>query len=135
VVELLRQLTEAIASRARVPIALTVDGQCHLPYDVKIAVYRIAQEALNNMARHANAGKAAVYLLCQPDGVELRISDDGQGFDPDCVAHEHLGLSIMRERAASIGAALRIESQPGRGTHVSIVWPQAHAADEARVHA
>ena len=83
--ELLRQLTEAITGRARVPITLTVDGQCRLPPDVQIAVYRIAQEALNNMARHANASQAAVYLTCRADAIELRIIDDGQGFDPSRV--------------------------------------------------
>ena len=63
--ELLRQLTEAVTGRARVPITLMVDGRCKLPPDVQIGVYRIAQEALNNMAHHANASQAAVYLHCR----------------------------------------------------------------------
>jgi PAS domain S-box-containing protein len=121
--ELLRQLTEAITGRARVPITLTVEGQCRLPPDVQIAFYRIAQEALNNMARHANANQALVYLHGRADEIELRISDDGQGFDPSSVALEHLGLGIMHERAEAIGAALRIESQPGCGTQITVTWP------------
>ena len=80
VAELLHQLTEAIISRARVPIALMVDGQCRLPPDVQIAVYRITQEALNNMAHHADASQVAVSLHCGADTIVLRISDDGQGF-------------------------------------------------------
>ncbi len=125
--ELLRQLTEAITGRARVPITLTVDGQPQLQPDVQIALYRIAQEALNNVARHANASQAAVYLHCRADEIELRISDNGQGFDPSCVALEHLGLSIMRERAEAIGATLRVESQPGSGAQVIVIWPQIRA--------
>jgi signal transduction histidine kinase len=128
--ELLRQLTEAITGQARVPITLTVDGQCRLPPDVQIALYRIAQEALNNVARHANASQVAVCLQCRADQIELRISDDGQGFEPSRAALEHLGLGIMRERAETIGAALQIESQPGFGTQVAITWPQVSIADE-----
>jgi PAS domain S-box-containing protein len=126
--ELLRQLTEAVTSQARVPIALTIDGQCRLPPDVQIAVYRITQEALNNVARHANASQATVHLYCRADKIELQISDNGQGFDPISVALEHLGLGIMRERAEGIGAALRVESQPGSGTQVTIMWPRETTA-------
>jgi PAS domain S-box-containing protein len=127
--ELLRQLTEAITGQARVQITLTVEGQCRLPPDVQIALYRIAQEALNNVARHANASQAAVYLHGRVDEIELRISDDGQGFDPSCIPLEHLGLGIMRERAEAIGATLQIEAQPGSGTQVVIYWSQRNAAD------
>jgi PAS domain S-box-containing protein len=123
--ELLRQLTDAVTSQARLPIALVVDGQCRLPPDVQIAIYRIAQEALNNVARHSNASQAAVHLYCRADEIELQISDDGQGFDPTSVALENLGLSIMRERAEAIGATLWVESQPGAGTQVTAMWSRA----------
>jgi PAS domain S-box-containing protein len=124
---LLRQLAEATTGRVRIPVALMIEGQCRLPPDTQIAFYRIAQEALNNMARHANAGKAAIDLHCRADEVELRISDNGQGFDPGCVAIEHMGLSIMRERAEAIGATLRVESQPGSGAQIIVIWPQIAA--------
>jgi PAS domain S-box-containing protein len=127
--ELLRLLAEAISSRARVPISVTVDGQCVLPPDVQVAMYRIAQEALNNVAHHANASQVAVWLCCRADAIELRISDDGRGFDPSSVAPGHLGLSIMRERAETLGAALRIISQPGAGAQVAIIWPQGGGVD------
>jgi signal transduction histidine kinase len=120
--ELLRQLTEATTGRSRVPITLTVEGQCRPPPEVQVALYRIAQEALNNVARHANASQAAVSLHSRADTIELQISDDGQGFDPSCVALEHLGLGIMRERAETIGAVLSIESEPGLGTRVTTRW-------------
>ena len=121
--EVLRQLTEAITGRARVPVTLTIEGLCRPPPDVQIAFYRIAQEALNNIARHAGASQVHVRLRCQPGWIELHISDDGQGFDPTAVSSEHLGLRIMRERAEAIGAALRIDSQPGAGTQILLVWP------------
>ncbi len=127
--ELLRLLAEAISGRARVPITVTVDGQCVLPPDVQVAMYRIAQEALNNVARHANASQVAVWLCCRADAIELRISDDGRGFDPINVAPGHLGLSIMRERAETLGAALRIISQPGAGAQVAIVWARGGMVD------
>src|SRR6266542_5293126 len=128
--ELLRLLAEAISGRARVPITVTLDGQCVLPPDVQVAMYRIAQEALNNVARHANASQVAVWLCCRADAIELRISDDGWGFDPINVAPGHLGLSIMRERAETLGAALQIISQPGAGAQVAIVWARGGMVDE-----
>jgi len=56
--------------------------------------------------------------------VELRVHDDGRGFDPESIAPESLGLGIMRERAEAIGASLRLESRPGEGTEVVVVWEE-----------
>ena len=120
--DLLRQLAESITGRARVEVVLRVEGECSLPPDVKVAFYRIAQEALNNVARHAGASRAEVRLRCEPGRVDLRISDDGRGFDPETVPPESLGLGIMRERAAAVGAALRVKSEIGRGTEVVVEW-------------
>jgi signal transduction histidine kinase len=119
--DLLRQLAESITGRARVPVTVDVTGECRLPPDVKVALYRIAQEALNNVARHAGASQAAVHLRCQPDAVQLQISDDGRGFDVSSIPPDHLGVGIMRERAESIGATLEIESQAGQGTRVTLI--------------
>lgn len=121
--DLLRQLAEAIATRIGVPVALTVEGECPLPSDVRVALYRIAQEALNNVAKHSGASQVTVSLCCQPEGVELLVSDDGRGFNLQDISPEHLGLGIMRERADAIGAMLKIESQIGQGTQVLIAWP------------
>ena len=63
-----------------------------------------------------------MILLNQPGHVELQIRDDGRGFDPQVIPDGHLGVSIMRERAARIGADLNVQSQPGRGTLVSVIW-------------
>ena len=120
--DLLHQLAEAITGRARVPVAVKVEGECSLPPEAKVALYRIAQEALNNVAKHAGASQATVSLRCHPEGVKLLIEDDGRGFDPSRISPEHLGLGIMRERAEAVGAALTIESEIGHGTEVMVVW-------------
>jgi len=104
---------------------------------VHVALYRIAQEALNNVVKHAHASRAQITLRREPsrspgdgegsfgDGmkVELTISDDGRGFDLDSIPPDHLGLGIIRERAGAIGATLCIESEPGTGTRVKVIWP------------
>jgi signal transduction histidine kinase len=122
--DLLRQLAEAVTGRTGVPVAVHVEADGTLPADARLALYRIAQEALNNVVKHASAGKVQVSL--RPAGsegaVELCIGDDGCGFDLSNVSPDHLGLGIMRERADAIGAHLDIQSEPGQGTQVKVVW-------------
>ena len=124
--ELLRHLAEATTGRARIPVTLKIEGHAVLPTEVKIAFYRIAQEALNNIAKHSGASSAALTL--NVDGsdecreVSLTVRDDGRGFDPYAVTGEHLGLGIMRERADSICACLTVCSRVGDGTDISINW-------------
>lgn len=125
--DLLRQLGEAITGRSRLPIAVFVEGDAVLPPDVQVGIYRIAQEALNNVVKHARASNVSVRLVFQPDAVVLTVEDDGCGFDLDHVAAGHLGLGIMRERAAAIGAILQIDSRPGSGTRLSMVWGHTSA--------
>jgi two-component system nitrate/nitrite sensor histidine kinase NarX len=132
--ELLRQLVEAAIGRGRVPITFESQGKFALPPDVHITLYRITQEALNNIVNHASANHAALNLWRAPDPsattdgyaekVKLQIQDDGQGFDPDAIPADSLGLGIMRERAASIGADIKITSQLGQGTHIAVIWPR-----------
>ena len=120
--DLLRQLSEAVIGRARLPIELVVDGECELPPEVQVAIYRIAQEALNNVVKYARASRVGINLRLQPGTVRLSIMDDGVGFDPAAVPPNHLGLRIMRERAEAIGARLSIYSEPGVGTQVAVNW-------------
>jgi nitrate/nitrite-specific signal transduction histidine kinase len=122
--DLLRQLGESVTGRARVAVAVKIDGQGPegLTPDVKVGLYRIAQEALNNVAKHSGASNAWVNLSYGPEGVLMSIEDDGRGFDPASVPPNHLGLGIMQERAAAIGAVVVIESEPGAGTHIDVVW-------------
>jgi len=120
---LLRQLAEAVAGRGRIAIALSIAEPPFLPRDVKIAFYRIAQEALTNAARHARADRVEVVLGALPQGAELRVADNGRGFDAGRVSSEHLGLGIMRERAEAVGAQLTIASAQERGTIITATWP------------
>ncbi|MEA2457228.1 MAG: two-component system, NarL family, sensor histidine kinase UhpB [Thermoleophilaceae bacterium] len=90
--------------------------------DEEIAVYRIAQEALANVARHADASVVEIDLTAGEDGVELTVRDDGRGFDP-AVEHEGIGLSGMAERARLVGARFDVASQPGGGTALTLVVP------------
>jgi two-component system nitrate/nitrite sensor histidine kinase NarX len=129
--DLLSQLAESITGRARLPVALEVHGECKVEADVRIALYRIAQEALNNVAKHADATRVTVTLCCSPLPIvgrqaglelELAICDDGIGFEPGDSIPNTLGLGIMHERAETIGAALAVKSEPGAGTSVTVVW-------------
>jgi len=124
-VDLLRQLTEATAGRGGFPVSYKVDGKCTVPTDVQVALYRVAQEALNNVLEHSGASEAAVHLLCQADSALLSISDNGAGFNPETVSPKHLGLRIMQERAAGVGTTVKVISTEGRGTQVTVAWPDA----------
>jgi nitrate/nitrite-specific signal transduction histidine kinase len=117
---LLTQLADAFIGRARVPVSLVIQGDCELTGDVKLVFYRVAQEALNNVAKHSGARHVELRLECQPEQVNLIIRDDGLGFELDSISPDHMGLSIMRERAGSIGACLQVESQLGQGTTVKL---------------
>jgi PAS domain S-box-containing protein len=121
--DLLRQLCESLIGRARLPIQLNVEGKQRLSPDVQISLYRITQEALNNVVKHAKATQVVVMLRLNGD-VRLSVADNGCGFDPAVVPPDHLGLKIMRERAGAIGADLSVYSEPGEGTQVSVLWKE-----------
>lgn len=112
--ELLKQLVEAFAGRSRIPVTLEAGAGLELLPEVKVAYYRIVQEALNNITKHAGASRVSVSLAEEDGWLVLVVADDGKGFDPAGVPPTHLGLGIMQERAQQIGAELEIESGPGR---------------------
>jgi two-component system nitrate/nitrite sensor histidine kinase NarX len=120
--ELFPHLADAFQGRARIPVRLLIEGQCDIPAQVKIAFYRIAQEALNNVAKHAMAQEALLQVRCEDHYVEMLIADDGQGYDPSQVPADHMGLGIMKERAQDVGVELEINSEIGKGTRVSLIW-------------
>ena len=120
--ELLRQLAESIIGRARIQVSVEADSECDLPPEIKIAFYRIAQEALNNVAKHAEASQAWVSLRCLEEEVILRIKDDGCGFDPANITPDQLGMGIMYERADDINAELAVSSKIDQGTQIQVVW-------------
>ena len=120
--DLVRYLANAFTARTRLPVDLAVEGQADLPAEVKTVFYRVAQEALNNIAKHAAASQVAVRLGMDEISASLQVCDDGRGFDPHKVRSVSMGLVIMQERAESIGARLEIKSSPGEGTVVSLTW-------------
>ena len=95
-----------------------------LPTKVEETLFRIAQEALANVAKYARVEKATITLRTMPDSIRLTIADDGCGFDPSAARRPGLdhgwGLMIMKERAASLGAKLNVESAPERGTRIIV---------------
>lgn len=120
--ELLRQLSEAVIGRARLPVTLLVDGECELSPELKVAFYRIAQESLNNIVKYARATQVEIRLRQAPHFLRLEISDNGVGFDPIQLKPTSLGMRIMRERADAVHARFNLESSPGHGTTVSVEW-------------
>jgi signal transduction histidine kinase len=118
-------LTESTRARTGVNIIMNVASNCSLPQDVAIAFYRITQESLNNVAKYALASEVVVDLSCDTSGMLLSIKDDGRGFDPSAIPAGHMGVSIMRARAQEIGASLKIDSEIGRGTQVTVSWSTA----------
>jgi two-component system nitrate/nitrite sensor histidine kinase NarX len=121
--ELVRQLAEAFTGRVRVPVDLVVEGgACDLPGDVKVALYRIAQEALNNIAKHAAASQVWLSLRCAEGRAILEVRDNGAGFEPGQANPNNLGLRIMRERAQSVAATLTVDSEMDEGTEVIVIW-------------
>lgn len=128
--ELLKHLADAARGRARIAVDLSANGVRTLPDTVHVTFYRVAQEALNNVIRHAGASSAGIELT---DGgaVVLRVADDGAGFDPATATPGRLGIVSMRERAASVGADLTIETSPGHGTVVTLTWPREEGSRSA----
>jgi signal transduction histidine kinase len=122
--ELLQQLVDGVKGRTYLDITLQIQGECEIPTQVKKNLFRIAQEALNNVVKHAQAQHVQLMLNQSGEQIILRINDDGQGFDvSELYSGGHLGLQIMRERAKSIGANLSISSHFGLGTEIVAIWP------------
>jgi signal transduction histidine kinase len=108
-----------------VTLALPEDDE-RLPALLETALFRIVQEALANVARHARARRVEIGVTCGREGVTLRVADDGRGFDPQIPRPAtHLGLWSMRERVEHLGGRFEIESAPGRGTELTITIPSA----------
>jgi two-component system nitrate/nitrite sensor histidine kinase NarX len=123
--DLVRLLANALTGRTNIPVAVTVAGEGALPTEVQEAFYRLCQEGLNNIAKHAGASRVEIHLQHDAGAVEVRLRDDGRGFDPEHTPSGHYGLSMMRERADAVGAILSITSQPGHGSEIVIRWTEA----------
>lgn len=119
---LLHQLAAAVAGRASMAVEVTVEGRRALPSETKVALYRIAQEAVTNQVVHSRALYSRIELIQNPQHALLRILDDGQGFQTDRVFSDETGLRSMREQARTINAALSVISEPGKGTEIVVDW-------------
>jgi signal transduction histidine kinase len=118
------RLTETIAERSGIEIHVHANVPPErLPGEVETVLYRLVQEALTNVVKHANASTVSVLVALQDGAVSAIVEDDGRGFAPGNAREDALGLLGMRERLASLGGELTIESTPGAGTTVRAVLP------------
>lgn len=120
--DLLYLLGNALSGRINIPVKVTVAKDVNLPAEVQVAFYRICQEALNNVAKHAKAHRVDIDLKHDGTAIELHVRDDGQGFDAEQTFSGHYGLSMMRERAEAVGALLTVTSLSGHGTELVMHW-------------
>jgi signal transduction histidine kinase len=125
----LEKQAAAVQARRGITVRTALADEPDAPLAVKEALYRIAQEALHNVVKHASAAQVRVTLAREPGGVRLLIVDDGAGFDPADTPAGHLGLAGMRVRAEKIGARLDVTSALGRGTTIEVRAPVEPAVD------
>jgi NarL family two-component system sensor histidine kinase LiaS len=119
----LREYVGRWSQGAEIPADLRVQGERETPLEVEQTLFRVAQEALANVARHSGAEHAEVDLIYTASTVTLRVADDGRGFDPAQGPGGGFGLQSMRERLVRLGGHVDVESTPGKGTHVTCVCP------------
>jgi len=116
----LRHLGSAVEARSSLAVECAVDNHLgEIAPHLEQAIYRIADEAITNAARHSRAGSVAVQLDAKGRHLVLEVRDDGEGFDPAAAVPDgHVGIAGMRERAHMVGGSLAVESNPGGGTTV-----------------
>ncbi len=136
---LMQHLVDAFISRTRLQVEYVTERQdCPIPSDVKIALYRIAQELLTNIEKHAMASRVDIFFGLQPPRhikkrsqahcracqkcLRLVVCDNGRGFENAAITSDHMGLRIIRERIEDINGLMILESTPGQGTRVEIEW-------------
>ena len=112
--------SDALQARHKLDVVTSFCPEPDISLDAKETLYRVAQEAMHNIARHAKATRITLSLLHADGKLTLEVRDNGKGFDPDGDFPGHLGLKSMRERVANIGGAFHITSRPGEGTVVTV---------------
>jgi two-component system sensor histidine kinase UhpB len=115
-------LATGFGEQARIPVKRRLQPGLSLSSEQELVIYRVAQEALTNVARHAGATHVVLELTSTDEHTLLRVRDDGRGMSPDSLLSSN-GIRGMRERAMLIGAALSIDSSPGAGTEVRLSIP------------
>jgi PAS domain S-box-containing protein len=116
----LHQRLAAVEGRADIKARLLADDKITLPMDKQIALYYIAQEALNNTLKHASAQSVMIRLKNRKTSIVLEVEDDGRGFDPKTADKGGMGLRNMQERVSAVGGKLKLESVPGEGTKIIV---------------
>jgi NarL family two-component system sensor histidine kinase LiaS len=119
----MREYVARWSEGAEIPADFRVQGEREVPLEVEQAIFRMAQEALANVARHSGATHAEVDLVYTKDTITLRVADDGRGFDPTRNPGGGFGLQSMRERLVRLGGHVNVESVPGKGTRVEGFCP------------
>lgn len=121
--EAIKKLVDELARKHGFELWLNFGENRALPPRIESGLYRITQEALTNITRHAQARRVKVSLMTLPDRVELAIDDDGRGFDPETINEGRFGLIGVNERVRLLGGTLELCSAPGEGTRLEVVVP------------
>jgi signal transduction histidine kinase len=124
-IQALRTHSASLSGRIGLPVVVEGELPERPSIETEETLYRIAQEALHNVVKHAGAREVRLDVNRVGDSVRLRVVDDGRGFDPATVPDGHLGLAGMRSRAERLGGTLAVTAAPGRGTSIEVVVPAA----------
>jgi signal transduction histidine kinase len=119
-VDALQKRLDAVEMRSGTEARLLLEGTSNFPPGISDQLYRITQEALNNVLKHAQADHVTVYLRAEEGMIDLEVADDGCGFDLEQAGNGGMGLRTMQERAETINGRFTIHSQPGEGTSVKV---------------
>jgi len=121
----LHKQLDALEARHALETSFRLEVEPELPFATKQVLYRVGQEALHNVVKHARASKVRLALWEEAGQVRLEVVDDGVGFDPSETFPGHLGIRSMRERVEALGGTLTLQSSAGRGTRVTASVPGA----------
>jgi PAS domain S-box-containing protein len=119
----LQEHVASVQAGSRIEVVMSLCGEPDLPLVVKEALYRIVQQALQNVVEHAQASRAEIRLDCADRDIVLEVYDNGVGFDQSAVSPQSLGLTSIRERVTHLGGTMQIDSSPGTGTTIRLSIP------------
>jgi len=125
----LRWLADGFTARTGIEVKVQSSWPGRLPDETETCLFRIAQEALTNIARHSGAKRATIALESGGESIRLTVQDDGHGLDPSAVNGRGLGLTGIRARARSAGGEAQVRSRPGEGVAIEVrvpICPEAH---------